>query len=106
MQKKGERTLGGMRNVLFVFFCCRFFPEYPVWKKQVLTVEKEDSPMNIVIAVALLALLLVHIGEQSHRPAQRKTRANDQIVIPVSAFLRFFRLALFSLHTKQLVLPR
>lgn len=78
MQKKGERTLGGMRNVLFVFFCCRIFLEYPVWKKQVLTAEKEDSPMNIVIAVALLALLLVHIGEQSHRPAQRKTRARNE----------------------------
>ena len=34
--------------------------------------------MNIVIAVALLALLLVHIGEQSHRPAQRKTRAGNE----------------------------
>lgn len=34
--------------------------------------------MNIVIAVALLALLLVHIGEQSHRPAQGKTRAGNE----------------------------
>ena len=34
--------------------------------------------MNIVIAVALLALLLVHIGEQSHCPAQRKTRAGNE----------------------------
>ena len=94
MQKKGERTLGGMRNELFVFFCCRIFLEYPVWKKQVLTVEKEDSPMNIVIAVALLALLLVHIGEQSHRPAQRKTRAGNEEELDWIDELELFDVAL------------